>query len=313
VNRGEHAVRLTVTQPAACIECTHVSADRRSDLSPFVCTRRILRVAIQLVVWVSTKEAAVSIPFVRNLGIHVYGLASIALGIIGFVWADFALVWQPVPDGIPGRTALAYATAAVLVAGGAAINVRRTAAIGAAALAILYALDVVLLHVPIAAVHPLVVGSWSGIAEQLLLALGATVAYASTASIDASRADRIRRVARIAYGVCLLLFAAAHFRYPAETAALVPQWLPPSQMFWVYFVGASFLAAALAVLSGIQAGVASALVAAMLMAFAALVHLPLVLKDPSHLSWTMNAMNLSLAGAAWIIADSYASPRAAAP
>jgi len=255
-----------------------------------------------------------SIPFVRNLGIHVYGLASIALGIIGFVWADFALVWQPVPDGLPGRTALAYATAAVLVFGGAAINVRRTAAIGAATLAILYALDVVLLHVPIAVVHPLAVGSWSGIAEQLLLALGATVAYASTASIDASRADRIRRMARIAYGVCLLLFGAAHFRYPAETAALVPKWLPPGQMFWVYLVGVSFVAAGLAVLSGIQARLASALVAAMLMVFAVLVHAPLLLKDPSHLSWVMNAMNLSLAGAAWIIADSYASmPQAAAP
>jgi uncharacterized membrane protein YphA (DoxX/SURF4 family) len=259
-------------------------------------------------------EASVSIPFVKNLGIHVYGLASIGLGIIGFVWADFALVWQPVPDWVPGRTALAYATAAVLVLGGAAINVRRTAAIGAAALAILYALDIVLLHVPIAVVHPLVVGSWSGTAEQLLLALGATVAYASTASIDASRADRIRRVARIAYGVCLLLFAAAHFRYPTETAALVPKWLPPAQMSWVYLVGVSFAAAGLAVLSGIQARLASALVATMLMVFAVLVHLPLLLKGSSHLSWTMNAMNLSLAGAAWIIADSYASmPQAAAP
>jgi hypothetical protein len=45
-----------------------------------------------------------------SFGSRVYGLGAIALGLAGLVWGDFALVWQPVPPGVPGRTALAYAT-----------------------------------------------------------------------------------------------------------------------------------------------------------------------------------------------------------
>jgi len=56
-----------------------------------------------------------------NLGTRVYGLAAIALGLIGLAWGDFAAVWQPVPDGMPGRTALAYGTALALIAGGVAV------------------------------------------------------------------------------------------------------------------------------------------------------------------------------------------------
>jgi hypothetical protein len=67
-----------------------------------------------------------------SCGSRVYGLGAIALGLAGLVWGDFALVWQPVPPGVPGRTALAYATGAALTLAGAALNWRRTAAFGAA-------------------------------------------------------------------------------------------------------------------------------------------------------------------------------------
>ncbi len=31
----------------------------------------------------------------------------IGLGVLALIYGDFALVWQPVPAGLPGRTALA--------------------------------------------------------------------------------------------------------------------------------------------------------------------------------------------------------------
>jgi hypothetical protein len=46
--------------------------------------------------------------------------------------------------------------------------------------------------------------------------------------------------------------------------------------------------------------------------FGVLVHAPLLLADPhSQLNWVMNGMNLSLTGAAWVVADSLAPARAA--
>jgi len=69
-----------------------------------------------------------------TLGIRVYALGALALGLVGLAWDDFALQWQPVPAGVPGRAALACVFAAALVAAAVAVNLRPSAAVGAAAL-----------------------------------------------------------------------------------------------------------------------------------------------------------------------------------
>jgi len=80
-------------------------------------------------------------------------------------------------------------------------------------------------------------GPWAGIAEQLALVAGGPLAYASVAHSDAVRAARLIQCGRLLFGVRLLSFGFAHFLYVAETAALVPAWLPPSQTFWAYAGG----------------------------------------------------------------------------
>src|SRR6266852_9432245 len=77
-------------------------------------------------------------------GWRVYGLGVMALGMVGLAWGDFVL-GQPVPKDFPYRTALAYAAAAFMLVAGAAVEWRRTAAWGAAALSAYYALIVVIL------------------------------------------------------------------------------------------------------------------------------------------------------------------------
>ncbi|HEY7963890.1 MAG: hypothetical protein ACHP9U_01615 [Steroidobacterales bacterium] len=59
-----------------------------------------------------------------TLGIRVYALGALALGLVGLAWDDFALQWQPVPAGVPGRAALACVFAAALVAAAVAVNLR---------------------------------------------------------------------------------------------------------------------------------------------------------------------------------------------
>ena len=63
-----------------------------------------------------------------GLGNRVYGAAGIALGVIGLIWGDFAAPWHAVPAGTPGHAALAYACAALLLIGGLAMQLRRSAA-----------------------------------------------------------------------------------------------------------------------------------------------------------------------------------------
>jgi uncharacterized membrane protein len=242
---------------------------------------------------------------VTELGRRVYGLGALALGLIGLVWGDFALVWQPVPAGVPDRALLAYLTAAILVLGGLAVSVRRTAAAGALTLAALYALGVALLHIPHVIAHPFVWGAWGGVAEQTALAAGGLVAFATMSGDETASSRALLRTGWILFGLCCLVFGAEHFKYEDATAEMVPKYLPLGQDFWARFTGMAHIAAGLGILSGIRARLAAQMLTAMFLVFAVLVHAPLLFADPtSHLNWVMNAMNLCLTGAAWVMADS---------
>jgi uncharacterized membrane protein len=239
-----------------------------------------------------------------SLGIRVYALGAVVLGLVGIVWDDFALVWQPVPDDLPGRAALAYALAAALTIAGLATLWRRSAAAGAAALCAVFGVVVILLHAPRVFAHPQVFGAWSGLAEQLALAAAGLMACALIAGAS-TRAHQWLRVGQWTFAGCLLIFGLAHFFYLHETAEMVPSWLPAGQTFWAVLTGAAHIAAGVAIVTRVQAPLAAVLLTIMFALFGVLIHAPLLAADPhSHLNWVMNGMNLALTGSAWITADS---------
>jgi uncharacterized membrane protein YphA (DoxX/SURF4 family) len=91
------------------------------------------------------------------------------------------------------------------------------------------------------------------------------------------------------------------------TAPLVPKWLPPTQQFWAYATGVGFMAAGVAILTNVQARLAAILLTAMLASFTVLVHVPMLMAEPSsHWIWAENALNLAVIGVAWVVADSFA-------
>jgi uncharacterized membrane protein YphA (DoxX/SURF4 family) len=247
-------------------------------------------------------------------GARVYGLGVMAMAMVCVAWGDFD-PGQPVPKGFPARTALAYAAAAFMLAAGAAVAWRRTAAWGAAALTGYYALVVVILingHLVVA--HYAELGSYSNVAEQLVIAASGLIVYAAHAQIDAARAAHLIRLGQRAFGVCALLFGGAHFFYMNLTAPLVPRWLPPTQEFWAYATGVGFIAAGLAIVTGVQARLAAILLTAMVASFTALVHTPMLVADPSsHGHWSESALNLAMIGTAWVVADSLAPSRILQP
>jgi uncharacterized membrane protein YphA (DoxX/SURF4 family) len=240
-------------------------------------------------------------------GWRVFGLGVMALALVCLAWGDFDL-GQPVPKGFPDRALLGYAAAVFMLVAGAAVEWRRTTARGAAALSAYYALVVVILmNGRVVLAHHTEFGSYSGAAEQLALAAGALIVYAASARIDAALAARLTRLGQLAFGVCALLFGGAHFFYMSLTVPLVPKWLPPSQEFWAYATGIGHIAAGIAILTGVQARLAAILLTAMFAAFTPLVHVPMLLADPSsRVNWSENALNIALTGAAWVVADSLA-------
>jgi uncharacterized membrane protein len=233
-------------------------------------------------------------------GWRVYGFGVMAIGMAGLVFGEFD-PGQPMPEHFPARTALAYA---------AGIEWRRTAAWGSAALTVYYTLFVVILmNGRVWLTDYAVYVTYEDIAMQLSIAAGGLIVYATTAKIDAALAGRLTRVSQLMFGVCALVFGGAHFVYMQNTASMVPKWLPPTQEFWGYATGVGFVAAGVAILTGVQARLAAILMTVMLVSFGILSNGLILLADhKSHWNWTESAVNLAVVGAAWVLADSLARP-----
>jgi hypothetical protein len=245
-----------------------------------------------------------------GFGCRVYGLGVMALGLACLAFGDFD-PGQPVPGHFPPRTALAYAAGALMVVAAGAVEWRRTAAWGAAALTVYYAFFVVILMNGRLLLRDYAIFvTYENIAMQLAITSGGLIIYATTAGIDAALAARLTRLGRRALGVCALIFGGAHFVYMKNTASMVPKWLPPTQEFWGYATGVGFVAAGVAFLTGVQARLAAVLLTAMLVSFGLLANGRILLADhSSHWNWTESAVNLAVVGAAWVVTDTLARPR----
>jgi uncharacterized membrane protein YphA (DoxX/SURF4 family) len=237
-----------------------------------------------------------------RLGRHVYGLAAIAFGVITLVWHDFN-DWQQIRalGNFPHRELLVCLAAAIEILGGIAIQWRRTTRAGALALGAIY-LIFALLWVPFIVATPKVYDRWGNFFEQFSLVSGALIVYPS--SNHNNSAVKIARTGYIFFGLCVISFTLEQLFYLSGTAGFVPKWIPPGQMFWAIITTIAFALAAIALLSGHVAPLASRLLTAMIVAFGLLVWLPAPFADPHKLiNWAGNAENLAIAGSAWIVTD----------
>jgi uncharacterized membrane protein YphA (DoxX/SURF4 family) len=238
------------------------------------------------------------------LGRHVYGLAAVAFGLITLVWRDFNN-WQQVRalGNVPHREILVYAAAAIEIFWGIAIQWRRTARAGALALGAIY-LIFALLWVPHIVAAPQIYDRWGNCFEQFSLVSGALIVYASFRQNDSARAARAAQIGYLCFGICVVSFTLEQLVYLSGTAEFVPKWIPPGQMFWAITTTIALALAAIALLSGRSALLASRLLTAMLIGFGLLVWLPAPFADPHKLiNWAGNAQNLAITGAAWIVVD----------
>ena len=233
------------------------------------------------------------------LGRHVYGLAAIIFGIVTLGWRDFTTWQQNIPRGV----IVVYLVAALELVGGVAIQWPKTARAGAAALAIIYTVFA-LSWVPGIVREPLVYDRWGNFFEQLSIVSGAMIVFAWTSRDDSGRPAKISRMGYLFFGICVISFTLEQLFYLSATASFVPKWIPPGQMFWAITTTVAFALAAIALLSGHAALLASRLLTLMLIGFALLVWLPTLFADAHKLfSWAGNAQNLAITGAAWVVAD----------
>jgi|SRR5580698_4341446 uncharacterized membrane protein len=237
-----------------------------------------------------------------SFGFLFYGAAAIALGLVGFAFGDFATEWQHVRETVPSHGALAYGTAALELIGGAALFGRATARWGAGVVTLVY-LAFALLWACAVPGAPQVWDSWANFFEEFSIVVAGAAIYASLSPPGSAWHRGTWGLTRL-YGICPISFGLTHFIYLSGASTWVPKWLPFGGVFWTAATGICFFLAALSILTGILAGVASRLNAVMIVGFEVLIWVPkLAAKPHDHFVWSGNAVCIALAGGAWAVAD----------
>ncbi|HUC52872.1 MAG TPA: hypothetical protein VMR90_02425 [Candidatus Cybelea sp.] len=104
----------------------------------------------------------------------------------------------------------------------------------------------------------------------------------------------------------LVVFGVQHFIYGGFVATLVPAFMP-GRLFWAYFVGVAFFAAAIGILTRMLARAAATMLGLMFFLFVVLLHIPRIIgKTSDGNEWTSGFVALAMCGGAWILAS--ASP-----
>jgi uncharacterized membrane protein len=146
------------------------------------------------------------------------------------------------------------------------------------------------------------------IAFGLVLALALVTFQRRGSWREAHGLDRLLLLGPAFYAAPLAGFGTEHFTLTATIASLVPQWIP-WHSFWAYLVGACFIAAALSLVTGVQARLAASMLAVTFFLFVALMDVPAWAHDPrDQFALTIALRELAFSGGALALASRLAEP-----
>jgi len=151
-------------------------------------------------------------------------------------------------------------------------------------------------------------GPWTVVFELLAISGGAFVLAASLALPDGTW-NGLAAVGRYMVAVSLMIFAVQHFMYAGFVAALVPAWIP-RHLFWAYFTGGAFVAAALSFAAGKVVRLSAGLLGLMFLLWVLLLHVPRVAASPRNGDEVTSLLvALAMGGVSFILAGAWENDR----
>jgi uncharacterized membrane protein len=240
------------------------------------------------------------------LCLFVTGL--IGLGIVGIIVHDFALVWQPVPEGLPARAVVATTTAVLMLFLAIGLMIRKSRA-WASRILFVYLIVWASLKIPAVVVAPKMEAVWLGLGELVMLLCGGWTLFAKLGEVAEGSAlgflagERGVKFARLLFAIAVIPVGLSHIVYADITAGYVPHWLP-YRVGWAYLTGAGQIASGLGLLFGVLPRIAAWAEAGQISVYTLLVWGPAVIAAPkTRLPWTAFFISWIIGAAAWAVAQ----------
>jgi len=150
---------------------------------------------------------------------------------------------------------------------------------------------------------------WSYALGGAVFAIGLAAIFARGDWQKARGLERLILFGPLFYAGPLAAFGTEHFTLTEGIASLIPAWIP-WHIFWAYFVGACFIAAALSLVTRIQARLAGALLGLNFFLFVVLMDVPGWLENPrDRIALALALRELSFSGGALAMAASLGGGR----
>jgi hypothetical protein len=211
----------------------------------------------------------------------IFAIAMVSFGVEFFLFVSSMNGPLPGPPWSRGVLFLDWLACAGFVAAGVSIATSKMARLVAMALGIVLLLYALFRYVPmmVARVHD--PGPWTVVFEILAMVGGAWVLAASFSAdgLGSELWDNIvwtlAEVGRFLIAISLVVFAVQHFMYARFVATLIPAWIP-APLFWTYFTGTAFVAAAISIATKRMLGMAAMLLGTMFFLWVVLLHIPRV-------------------------------------
>lgn len=239
-------------------------------------------------------------------------LFAVAIACFGAHYLAFAAgitTAAPGPPWFPAHQWISWASGVCLLVAGVSLAMNWKARAAGMMLGIALLLRVAIVHLPkfFANLHD--PGPWTSGGEILALSGGAFIVADAASGIiqHAARTfDPTTRLGHYFASTLLLIVGVQHLIYGRFIATLIPSWIP-GHVFFAYFVGIAFFAAALAILTERSATLASTLLGLTFLVWVLILHAPRVAAAPHNGSeWTSAIMALAMSGTAFAVAGSFA-------
>jgi hypothetical protein len=211
----------------------------------------------------------------------IFAIAMVFFGVEFFILVSSMNGPLPGPPWRRGVLALDWFACVGFVVAGVSIATGKMARLVGVVLGVVLLLYGLLCYVPALVTRLHDPGPWTVLFEILAMVGGAWVLAASfpDEGLRSPSWDnvvwRLADVGRFLIAIALVVFAVQHFMYARFVATLIPAWIP-ARLFWAYFTGVAFVAAALAIATKRMFGMAAMLLGTMFLLWVVLLHAPRV-------------------------------------